>query len=992
MKLFKPLLVLVFSMFSIAALAQGGIVKAILMDSDTGETLPFATVSLTPEGASKPTKYTLSTSEGVVAIEGVRKGNYTLKVELMGYKATDKKIAVVPGKNDLGKLSIEPDQQVLDAAKVSDVGNPITVKKDTIEYNATLFKTSENDMLIDLLKKLPGIEVESDGSITANGKTIKKITISGKTFFLDDPQLATQNIPSKIIEKVKVVDKKSDQAMFTGIDDGEEETIIDLNIKKGMMKGWFGNFMAGGGHDIPSKNNTMNDWRGQGAGFTGNFTDDSQISIILNGNNTNNRGFNDLAGSMMGNMRGPRGGRGESGGITTSWMGGVNGAWNLLGNKMDLGGNYLYNGTKKDLVEDSEKKTYLGDSDVLNYRDSSVNNTLTQGHRVGIRLEHKFNKNTSIVFEPKFNYGYGNYLEQSVFNTTQGDSATFVNKGFNHNTGNNKNWNLSGTALLRQRLGKAGRTMTVSFGYDVSNNKMNGYNQSMNISAEELPELTNQRFDQNAFNTKLNAGITYTEPLAEKWFLEANYRYSWRNQTSSKNTWDSGEYDPYTNPTSFIYNPKDEQFSNAFSNKIINTSQVHRTGANVVFQKKKVNVQVGFSANPTITDNKTYRYDDAGQPIEKAYHDFTLNWAPQMSVRFDASENSNLRFNYNGESNQPTTSQLMPVPDNSNPLSITLGNPQLKPYFQHSFRGMYRYTNKRTFTSIGTFFDGGIVQNPIGSTSWYEADGSQFSLPMNSPNTYNANVRLMINSPLGKSKFSIFSMTRMSYSNSSNYVSNGVLDMSPYYNEGDKYDFLYDNFLRDWDKLVSRGDFSLNNTQSMTFMERLRLTFRCDLVELSVGGRTRLTKAWYTVMKGNTNNIWNNTVDMAMNWTIPGGVGLNADCNYNWYRGYTTSQPSTAILNVEITKLLWKNRMTLALKGYDLLGMSRNISVSDTANYHMESTNNTLGRYVILSLTYRFGNFDSVRDKMDPRKNGGRGPGGHGPGGFGGPMGPPPGR
>ena len=195
------------------------------------------------------------------------------------------------------------DVKVLDAASVTAVGNPIVVKKDTVEYAASSFKTSDNDMLEELLKKLPGVEVAADGSITANGETVTKIMIDGKPFFLDDPQLASKNIPAKLIEKVKVVEKKSDQALFTGVDDGEEETVIDLSMKPGVFDSWFGNLMAGGGHDIPGEGSDMNDPRYQAAAMMGRFSEKSQISVILNGNNTNNRGFNDVAGSMMNEMR-----------------------------------------------------------------------------------------------------------------------------------------------------------------------------------------------------------------------------------------------------------------------------------------------------------------------------------------------------------------------------------------------------------------------------------------------------------------------------------------------------------------------------------------------------------------------------------------------------------------------------------------------------------------------------------------------------------------
>lgn len=223
----------------------------------------------------------------------------------MGYKPLEKEVKV-EGRLDLGVLKMREDAKLIDAASVSAVGNPIIMKKDTIEYNASSFKTSDNDMLEDLLKKLPGVEVSSDGTVTANGETIKKITIDGKTFFLDDPQLATKNIPAKIVEKVKVVDRKSEQARFTGIDDGQEETIIDLSNYKGMMDGWFGNVMAGGGHDLPDEGYYQEKdefqkegWRYQGAGIIGNFKEDSQLSIIVNANNTNNSGFNNNSGNNM---------------------------------------------------------------------------------------------------------------------------------------------------------------------------------------------------------------------------------------------------------------------------------------------------------------------------------------------------------------------------------------------------------------------------------------------------------------------------------------------------------------------------------------------------------------------------------------------------------------------------------------------------------------------------------------------------------------------
>ena len=973
-------------LLSVTAFAQGSFsVKLKLVDSKTTEPVSFATVSLTEKGQDKALKYVLSDAEGVAQIVKVKKGTYVLKAELMGYNPHSQEIALNK-ELDLGEIKLTEDVKVLDAASVSAVGNPIVVKKDTIEYTASSFKTSDNDMLEELLKKLPGVEVEADGSITANGETIKKITIDGKTFFLDDPQLASKNIPAKLIEKVKVVEKKSDQAMFTGIDDGEEETIIDLSMKPGMMQGWFGNMMAGGGRDIPGGGSDMNDWRYQGAAMLGRFTDKSQISIILNGNNTNNRGFNDMAGSMMQGMRGGGGGMGRGmggwgrgNGITTSWMSGLNGAFTLLDDKMNLAGNYLYNGSINDVIEESSKITYLDDGSRLLNNESGFSNTMTQGHRFGIRLEHKFSENTSILFEPQVNFGYGNFNEYSDFSTLteRGEVRDSTNKGYTAKLGDNDNWQTNGFLLLRQRLGKPGRTISANIRYSFSSNSMNGFNQSLTrvMNAETAQwedDPVNQRYDQNSKSASLNGRIVYTEPLGHDFYLEANYQYGWSRNTSTKKTYNSGT-DKFENGR-LVFDQQGESLDTKYSNEILNRSITQRAGLNFSYQKDKLRAQLGASINPTDTYNETSGHDP--------YRNKVINWSPQAMLNYEFNDNSNIRFFYFGHSAQPSTSQLLPVPDNSNPLSISLGNPNLNPYFNHNIRGMFGYTNKKTFTSVHARFGASLVEDAITSAQWYDKNGVQYSIPVNGPGTGSADLRVMVNSPFGKTGLSIFSMTFARYNQSTSFIGTDAfreaLGTKNYYN-AEEASFDYAGFANDYPDLSDSDDFINNKTQTVSFTQRLRLTYRNDFVEIAVGGRTRMNKSWYTIENSNLNATWNNQLDGSMNWTIPGGVNLIAKVDYNWYKGYTTPQKPEVILNAEITKLLFKNTCTLALKAYDILGQSKNISVSDSANYHLETRNNTLGRYIILSFTYRFGNFGGAG-------GGGRGGYGPGPGGFGRPR------
>ena len=966
-------------------------VSVKLADEQSGEPVGFATVSLTVKGENKATKYVLSDSEGKAEITKVKPNTYILKAELMGYKEYQKEIKVEKDLN-LGEIKMKVDTKLLDAASVSAVGNPIIVKKDTIEYNASSFKTSDNDMLEDLLKKLPGIEVSSDGTVTANGETINKITIDGKTFFLDDPQLATKNLPANIVEKVKVVERKSEQARFTGIDDGQQETIIDLSIYKGMMNGWFGNVMAGGGHDAPDKGYYTEDntfwedgWRYQGAGILGNFKENSQISIIVNANNTNNRGFNDLAGGMMRGMMGGGGGMGRMGGgmmggagmfgsgngITSSWMGGLNGAWDLFDDSMELSGNYLYNGSNNYVEETSSKTTFMENGSRLLNDNNGYSTNGSQGHRFGIRLDHKFSESSSLLFEPQINFGSGSFSQHSDFSTrtAMGADTTFTNSGFTDNTGNNNNWTASGRLLYRQRLGKAGRTLSAQFNYNFSNNEMTGFNQSLtrtDLNADGVYEddIVNQRYDQLSKGSSLTGRVVYTEPLTQNLFLEANYEYAWNKNESGKDTYNSGLNDILNG--GLIYNPEGESYDATYSSSIINRYINQRAGVSFTWQTDKINAQLGAQVNPTNTHNETNG---------ETYDEKVVNWSPAARIRYSITDNMQLTFNYDGRSSQPSTSQLMPVPDNTDPLNVSLGNPNLTSYFNHNIRAMYRFTDMRTFTSLNASINGSMVQDAITNAQWYDKSGAQYSIPVNGPGTGSVNAMIMANAPIAKSGFSIMTNTNARFNHSTSYIGSGALDTDKYYDAANA-DFNYALFNQDYADLSKTDDFVANKTRTMSISEMLRVTYRTDALELVAGARTSVSKSWYTMNSVNTKATWNNNASFSVNWTLPFGMNLISDLNYNWYNGYTTEQKPEFILNAEITQLVLNNKATIALRAYDILNQAKNLMVTDASNYHQEVRNNTLGRYVVISFTYRFGTFNNRR---------GGGPRGGGPRGAGGP-------
>ena len=992
----KRILISLVAIFaSIALSAQSYNVTVKLEDATNGEPVGFATVSLTPEKGSA--KYALSDHEGKAVVEKVKAGKYTFKAEIMGYKPFSQLVEVKEAL-DMGTIKMDLDQEVLDAASVSATGNPIIIKKDTVEYNASSFKTTDTDMLINLLKKLPGIEVDDSGTITANGETITKITIDGKTFFLDDPQLAAQNLPAKMIEKVKVVKKKSEQAEFTGIDDGNDETIIDLSVQKNMMNGLFGNVTAGAGHDIPSPENNMNDWRYTGNGMVGRFTDSSQLSVIANANNgAGGMGFTNMGGNMMGQMMG--GGRGMGGfgggmggfgggGITTSWMGGVNAAYDLLDDRMELSGNYMYSGSDTRSLQESYKETYMTDGSTQIQETENSSLSRNNNHRVGVRVDHKFSDNTSILFQPQFNFSQGSYDQSQVFDTwmNQQTDANKLNDGFSRNYGLNSNWQANGFLLFRQRLGIPGRTLSVNLNWTLSNNHSDGYNQSVTQTfGGALASPVNQRIDQGSRTQNAGARLVYTEPLGGGFYVEGSYQYNFSQSNSDKNVFNSAAgyaYDVEKRTMDYVNSgeTRDEDYSNTILNRNINQS----AGLAFMYQEGDVRAQLGLSANPQNQHNETNG---------KTYDSGTiLNWAPRAMLFYDFNENANIRINYNGRSGQPSTSQLMPVLDNSNPLSMSLGNPYLKPYFNHNGRLEFEYSNRQTFFTARVNLQGGMNQNPIVNASWYDETGRQYTFPVNGKNTYNGSARVMVNAPIAKSNFSISNNANISYSKSGSYQGATRLSVDEFWNET-MTEFDYEAFHKKYPDMENTSDFISNTTQNLSVMERLRLNYRSDDLEVTLNGGTRFSKPWYSIKtEGVSENItWNNSVGGSINWTVGyTGLQFTTDANYNWYNGYKTEQPSRLIWNAGLSMPIIYNSATISLNAYDILGQRKNLSVSDTENYHQETRSLSIGRYIILSFTWRFGTFGGRNGRMGgfgPMGGGRGGFGGGGRGGFGGGMG-----
>ena len=942
----------------IIARAQGYSLKIKLIDSKSKEGVPFATVSVAKSGTDKVEKYGQTDANGVATLTGIKGGKYTVQGMLLGYEDFTEEVTI--DKNtDLGEKKMKIQVNFLDGETVTDVGNPIVVKKDTIEHNVAIMKTSDNDMLEDLLKRLPGIEVSDDGSVTANGKTITKVFIDGKSFFLDDPQLATKNLPAKIVNKVRVVEKKSEQAEFTGIEDGDEETVLDLNIKKGMMNGWMGNVTGGAGKDIKGVdadgNKIQNDFRYQGGGMLAKFSTSDQLVFIGNANNTNNRGFRDITGNMMGGMRGGRR-RGGNNGIATSYMLGVNGGI-ITDNKSEFNGNYLFNANQREELEKTDKTVYQKDSDDLHNTESSENIQNTYGHRLGGRIDWKINKKTSIFFSPQFNYGWGNFREAADYGTESigTEHNTKINDGNSVSSGKNLSKGANGFILLRHKIGeKMGRTISLNVRYSISDSDIDGLNQSVtNVYSEDgdTKEVVDQHYLQNSKSWSLGGRLSYTEPLGKNFFTELTYGYTYQNSHSSKDTKDKNINGDYT--------IENIEYSNSIDNRYTN----QRAGFSIRKQEKKYNATIGAQYMPSRTINDTY-----SNGITTHYDRPIANWAPNARIDFNFSDYNMLRIRYRGNTNQPTINQLQPVPDNSNPQHITLGNPDLTPSFSHNMSAEYRLTNMETFASLNVNANFTYNTNNIVNASWYNNGGIQYTIPLNnSKGSTNSNVFVMINSPIGKSHFSIMSFTNGNLSTGTSMEGKSTIDPD---NEASR---------------INEDNYIFNDYQSLSVNENLRLVYRDDIFDISAGAGTHYSQAWYSVTSKNVNPSWNNNVNCRIIAKFPKMFDISTNARYNFYKGYTEGYGDpTLVWNAEISKQIIHNNATIAVRMYDILNQSRSTMRTMTDNYVLDQVNNTLGRYFIISFSYRFGKFGEKGNQLPM----GMGPGGRGGnGGHGGMMG-----
>ena len=936
MKSGKCLLMLLMILFSPMAFAQqsGVNVTGSVVEQGSDTPIEQATVRLLNVKDSAMVRGVVSARNGSFTLKNVKKGSYLLHITFIGYDPLYQPLQITGKKNpvNVGKLELSDGAIELGEAVVIGKAPEVTVRNDTVEYNADSYKVTEGSVLEDLLKKMPGVEVDSEGKITVNGKEVKKVMVDGKEFFSDDPKVASKNLPAKMIDKLQVLDKKSDMAQMTGFDDGEEETVINLTVKPGMKQGWFGNAYGGYG----SKD------RYEGNAMVNRFVNNDQITFMGGANNTNNMGFSDLASTMfsgMGGGGGRRGGFGAGSGITSSGNAGLNFSKEFKPDKLTLGGNTRYSHSDNDARSKSDRQNILpGDSSSYD-NSEAMSRTKSDNFGVDFRLEWKPDTMTQLIFRPSFSFSHSMNDNFSDATTLDNERDT-VNTNKSSNYSESNGYNLNASIDFSRKLNNKGRVFSATLSGGNSDSYSDGMNRSDIVYFNQTDALKNSiidqrsRYDNKGFNYR--AYVSWVEPIGHNNFIQATYSISQRKQEALKNV--------YNQDADGIYNVLDSAYSQSYRNNFIS----QRASLSFKSQREKFNYTIGLNLDPSYSSSENFVGDTTLSKITRK----VVNLSPMAQFNYMFDKRTNLRIMYNGRTSQPSMTQLQPVADISDPTNITIGNPDLNPrYTNNVFIRFQQFTpeKQRAFRIMA---NGSYIINDIVSyTSYNQETGVKTTTYKNVNGNYSGNVRMMLNTPLKNKKFSINSMTMASFANSNGYI-----------NE------------------------EKNTNRNLILSERGGIDFRSSYLDLGVNGNIRYNATSNSLQKENNQNTFNYGAGGYTTIYLPLNFKIESDVNWSTNSGYGDGFKQNEVLwNASASKSFLKNNQgTLRFKIYDILQQRSNISRSVTASYIQDSEYNTLGSYFMVHFIYRFSIFKggaSASDVKTPGRSGrGRGPMGAPPG------------
>lgn len=900
---------------SATAFAQQNVsITGTVLNNDTKEPIEQVTVQLLSRTDSASIKGMFTDKEGKFSMTAPT-GSYLLKFSLIGYADVFKTVRTTNNRN-LGSIYMDEADIVLDSAMIVAHVAEMVIKGDTIEYNADSYKTLPSAVVEDLIKKLPGAEIDSEGKITINGKEIKKILVDKKEFFSDDPKVASKNLPANMVDKLQVWDKKSDMAEMTGFDDGQEETVINLTVKKGMKRGLFGNASAGIGNKDKYEANVMANY----------MHENSQFTLIGGANNTNNSGFSDFASSAFSGNRPSRSlSFGGNNGILKSINGGFNFATEYS-DKLKWGGNIQYGNTDNEVISNSYSQNYISSGDQYETRNSSGNNT---GDNVSgsLRFEWSPSENTKLIFTPSVRYNKNTNDQLSDYITTLENPNDSINWGESYYRSKGDGLNLNAGLEMSHKFGKKGRILSLSLSGGLSDQESNGLNESNTYyrDARTSDILRDQIFDNNTNSYNWRAFVSYVEPIGTNNFLQLTYSFRNSFSESDRKTYNNNGFGDYN----LVDTASTKKLENDFAN--------HEIRANFQVVREKYNYTIGLAVQPSNSESKTFAPDTSYTVSNNV-----VNFAPIMQFIYRWDRYTTLRLNYNGSVNQPSTTQLSSVRDESNPLNITYGNPDLNPSFRNNLRVQFQKSNFEKGSSLILSSNMGFTTNAIVNYSRVDSVGKRETTYENVNGNWNANLSLMMNRRLKNPKFSVNSSTSIGYTEDNGFVN------------GDK-----------------------NTSRDLNLSENLGGSYRSDLFDFGLSANVRYNSTNNTIQTQNQSDLSTFNYGGRANATIylPWDFSIESDIRYSANSGYSDGYKQNEWLwNASLSKQLFKNKSgTLKFRMYDILQQRSNINRSSSAQSMRYTATNTVGSFFMVTFAYRFQIFKKGTEQSDFRRGGFRG-------------------
>ena len=1013
------------AMSATAMYAQNLSVKGTVYDFDSADPMPSANVSIIQIAGTDSTFIGGAATEddGSFIVGNLKAGNYVARVSFTGYDDAYKNFSLRSGSGvtDLGKITLRGGQ-MLDEVAVSAVVAKVQMINDTVMFNSAAFKLPEGASVEDLIRKLPGVQIGSDGNITVNGKTVSRILVNGKEFFNDDKTMALTQLTAEMIEKVKAYDKQSDLARQTGIDDGEEETVLDLQVKKGMAKGWFGNLSLGGGAPLEKEGFDVAALYQVNASLN-RFDEDKQFTVTGSASQSSG-GMGGFGGMRMGGgvgmgmggfgMGGGFGGMGMGGGggVSKSYSGGFNFAMNL--GKEVSSDNYQYEvgGSVNWSHSDNQSSSKTNNWNAYNTQETwsrnvSANGSGSNSLSGNMRIEWNKDNYTSLLFTPQFSYSKSDNWSESqqaqfrsnpwkimsdpLDTTSIYDRSNYPYADFDidpnsldpvadfvdslHDYYNKAIWNTqmsanksgsesksaSGNIQFVRRFGNRGRNVSVRGNYNLSHSEslqQQRNDQTYYYTPVPTQNLIRRYNDNPSDRNSYNIQATYSEPISTGTYLQVSYQYAYSEQNSDRATYNVPDVN-YGLDDYWEY-VKNEADKDSLQSTNTFYYNYDQT-IQLQFRKNATDQSYNFTVGLSILPQHS-KMNYTGMGLKDTILERTVfNWTPTVQFRYRVSRQEQVNIRYNGRSSQPSMQQLLPIRDDSNPLRISSGNPGLKPTFNNQLSVGYQKYNPVTMGSFNINTSISNTMRQIQNKSILLENGGNESMPVNMDGfwaNWNASASLTYNYTFPDDRYSITSSTSGNFSHQEGWAAE----------------------LND--------DAKLRTTKTTGANENLSAEYRDDYLTISLDGSLRYNHSVNDIDPKRNMDTYDYSYGTSIMAFIPWrNMRLGSDLNMNSRRGYDGDMNRDELIwNASLSfSFLKGNKASLSLAAYDILHQRSTVSRSMSATSRTDTESKNITSYFMATLTYRLSLFGDRSARQGMR--GGMGGFGGGMGGFGGGMG-----